>query len=364
MPWFLAAAALTCAGIALVASATADPANGILFGAAAKAQVLWWAVSVAVSLVAARIPFAWWKELAVPGYIASLLVILAMGVLAGSSLMPPIKGQCNWIVLGPFRIQPVEFIKLATLMATALLISSPGFEARRLGHVCLGLVVAALPAAMLAREDLGSALTFPPMAFGMLMAAGMRGRDFTLLMVGGLAVITLGISRLPQEGAKAYQYRRIQAWLHPEAYALTEGYQTARSVSAIGSGQYVGKGWSQGDQNRLGLIPEKHTDLISAVAGEEFGLIGMFVLCAGYVTFAWLGLGLAGTARDPCGRLIIVGFVCLLGGQAAINLSVATGLLPVTGITLPFLSYGGSSLLATWLGLGIARSAGRATQLV
>lgn len=323
----------------------------------ARAQIVWWAVSAGTCLIAWRMPFSWWRELAIPSYIAALVVILGMVALAGTSLVPNIKGQANWIVLGPLRVQPVEFIKLAALLGTALLMTAPGFDARRFSHVLLALVIAGLPAAMLAKEDLGSALTFVPMAFGILTVAGLRLRHLAILGLITLTVAAIGIASLPKEGNKAYQYKRIQAWLHPDQYALTEGYQTARSVSAIGSGQWVGKGWSQGDQNRLGMIPEKHTDLIFAVTGEELGLLGTLSVITLFVTFAWVGLANASGARDSCGRYVVVGYVSLVCGQAAINLSVATGLMPVTGVTLPFFSYGGSSLLGMWLGLGIACSA-------
>ncbi len=340
----------------MVISATARESEPGL-ASEARAQMLWWAVAIGACLAAWRVPFVWWRDLAIPGYIAALLVILTMAVLAGTSLVPPIKGQTNWIVLGPLRVQPVEFIKLATLLATSLLMTAPGFDARRFTHVLLALVIAGLPAALLAKEDLGSALTFVPMAFGILIVAGLRLRHLAILGLITLTVATAGIANLPKEGSKAYQYKRIQAWLHPDQYALTEGYQTARSVGAIGSGQWTGKGWGQGDQNRLGMIPEKHTDLIFAVTGEEFGLLGTVSVLGLFLSFAWIGLANASCARDACGRYVVVGYISLVCGQAAINLAVATGLMPVTGVTLPFFSYGGSSLVSMWLGLGIACSA-------
>lgn len=358
LPWgFLACAtALTAAGVAMVISATGSEADAGLANEA-RAQLQWWAIALATSLIAWRTPFRWWKELAIPGYVLSLLAVLGMAALAGTSLVPNIKGQANWIVLGPLRVQPVEFIKLAALLATARLMTAPGFDARRFPHVLLALIVAGLPAAMLAKEDLGSALTFVPLAFGILLVAGLRLRHLAILAVITGLVATAGVLALPKEGPKAYQYKRLQAWIHPDEYALTEGYQTARSVSAIGSGQVLGKGWGQGDQNRLGMIPEKHTDLIFAVTGEETGFLGCLGVLALYATFAWVGLANASGARDPAGRYVVVGYISLVTGQASINLAVATGLMPVTGVTLPFFSYGGSSLLGTWLGLGIAMSA-------
>jgi rod shape determining protein RodA len=358
LPWglLICATLLTVTGVAMVASATARETEAGL-APEARAQLTWFAIATVACLGAWRMPFRWWKELAVPGYIAALIVILAMTALAGTALVPRVKGLANWIRIGSLQVQPVEFIKLATLLAVARLMTAPGFSPTRFPHVLLALAIAGLPAVMLSRtQDLGSSLTLVPMVGGILLVAGMRWRHFALL--AGLAVLigALGIMALPKSGEKSYQYKRIQAWLHPEDYALTEGYQTARSVSAIGSGQILGKGYAQGDQNRLGMIPENHTDLIFAVTGEELGFVGCCAILTVLVIFVWVGLGHASRARDPAGRYVMVGYLSLVFGQASLNLAVVTGLMPVTGVPLPFFSYGGSSLLATWLGLGIAMS--------
>jgi cell division protein FtsW (lipid II flippase) len=358
-PWAMLALAslLSALGAAMVASATLDPHGPLSLGTEARAQLVWWAVSAPVAVGAAMVPFAFWRSLAVPGWIAALALQLGMLALAGTAMVPVIKGQANWLVLGPLRVQPIEFIKLAACLGAAALVASNGFDARRLGHVLLALTVAGIPAALNARSDLGSSLCFPPMVLAMLVAAGMRLRHLALLALLTLIALAGAVATLPHEGPKAYQWRRIQAWLHPEQYALAEGYQTARSVSAIGSGQVLGKGWGQGDQNRLGWIPEKHTDLIAAVAGEELGFAGLSLLVLLGVGLAWACLAGALGARDPCARAFLVGWTGLTAGQAGINLAVALGLMPVTGVTLPFVSYGGSSLLACHLGLGLAMAA-------
>jgi cell division protein FtsW (lipid II flippase) len=260
-------------------------------------------------------------------------------------------------------------------LVCARLVSSPDFQPARILHLAGALALAAVPSAMLVRSDLGSSLTFPPMILGMLLAMGMRMLHavviaFTcfVLIVGSVTLATVDAPEgssirkvqetvLPRTGPKSYQYKRIMAWLNPDDYALTEGYQTARSVRSIGSGQFFGKGYLEGDQNRLGWLPEKHTDLIFAVVGEEVGFLGSALVLALLLAFAWVGLHTAATCRDPCGRALIVGYVCLIVGQSSINLAVAMGMMPVTGVTLPFFSYGGSSLLACHLGLGISLSA-------
>ncbi len=373
--WLALVTLLTTMGVSFVISACYDPGAPYGLGDEARKQLTWWAVSVVACLAVMHTPFAWWRSLAVPLFLVGLGLELFMLVAAGTSVVPVIKGQANWLVLGPLRVQPVEFIKLATLVACARLVASPDFQPGRLLHLTAALALAAIPSLLHARSDLGSSLTFPPMIFGMLLAMGMRLTHFAvigltclILAIGSFTVLTMeapegsGIrnfqeSVLPRTGPKAYQYKRIQAWLNPDDYALTEGYQTARSVRSIGSGQFLGKGYLEGDQNRLGWLPEKHTDLIFAVVGEEVGFVGSTVVLALFLAFAWVGLHTAAMCRDPCGRAMIVGYVCLIIGQSTINLAVAMGMMPVTGITLPFFSYGGSSLLASYLGLGICLSA-------
>lgn len=373
--WLALTVALTAMGVSFVISACYDPGAAYGLGDEARKQLGWWAVSAIACLVAMHVPFAVWRGLAIPLFLAGLCLEVFMLVAAGTSVVPVIKGQANWLVLGPLRLQPVEFIKLATLLACARLVAHPDFQPARLLHLIAALSLAAIPSLLHARSDLGSSLTFPPMIFGMLLAMGMRLTHFAIIAftcvviaVGSLTLVTMDAQEgssvrnvqetlLPRTGPKSYQYKRIMAWLNPDDYALTEGYQTARSVRSIGSGQLIGKGYLDGDQNRLGWLPEKHTDLIFAVVGEEVGFLGSVLVLALLLAFAWVGLHAAAMCRDPCGRALIVGYVCLIIGQSAINLAVATGMMPVTGITLPFFSYGGSSLLACHLGLGICLSA-------
>lgn len=356
--WLGLSALLSGVGILFVASATVEAAGDGWATREAAAQAVWWLVGATACAAAMHCAPATWRRLAFPAAIAGCIVMLLMLVLAGTPLVPRIKGQANWIVLGGLRLQPVELVKLATMLACATLAAAPNFDARRLAHCGWLLLVAGIPAAIVAREDLGSALTIPPMAVGILLLAGMRLRHLALAVALLLAALVAAYAVLPREGPKAYQWRRIDAFLHPEDYALAEAYQTERSKRSIGSGQWLGKGYMQGEQNRLGWVPEKHTDLVFAVVGEEVGFAGSAGLIV--LLLAWCGLGLLASARapGPWGRMVCGGFTCLVGGQAAINLAVAMGMMPVTGVTLPFVSYGGSSMVVCWLGLGVCASAG------
>lgn len=355
--WLGLSALLSGIGILFVASATAEAAGDGWLTRESTAQLVWWLVGAVACAAAMHCAPATWRRLAFPAAIAGCILMLLMLVLAGTPLVPRIKGQANWIVLGGLRLQPVELVKIATMLACATLAAAPNFDARRLSHCGWLLLVAGIPAAIVAKEDLGSALTIPPMAVGILLLAGMRLRHLGVAVALLLAALVAAYALLPREGPKAYQWRRIDAFLHPENYALAEAYQTERSKRSIGSGQWLGKGYMQGEQNRLGWVPEKHTDLVFAVVGEEVGFVGS----AGFVVLllAWCGLGLLASARapGPWSRMVCGGFTCLVGGQAAINLAVAMGMMPVTGVTLPFVSYGGSSMVVCWLGLGVCASA-------
>lgn len=367
MNWgpLLMAMLLTGIGLAFVISATADPVAEGAWGREAKMQLIWWGLSLTACGVCLHVPLATWKQLALPLFILCLLVQVGMIALAGTPLVPSIKGAHNWIALGPFRVQPSEFYKIGALLLGSSMLADPRYDVRSFGGALLVLFIICLPAVTIAKEDLGSALTFFPMAIGMLLLAGMHLRHLAVLGVLGLATMAVGVLTLIKTAPTSYQVLRLKAWLNPEEFHNTTGYQSLRAFRSVGSGQLTGKGYGQGDQNLLGWLPEKHTDMIFAVIGEETGFLGCLVVLGCILTFGLTGLWAAMVCRDSFGRFIIAGFTCLIMGQVAINLAVVLGLMPVTGITLPFFSYGGSSLLGTYITLGIcgAASVARSHQL-
>ena len=356
------AMALTAIGLTAIASAVYDPALPLGLGREAVAQLQWAALALIAGLIAARVPFAVYASAGVPAYAVAVVLIAGMAVLAAlqSPLVPRIKGQANWLVLGPVRVQPVEFVKLLLLLAMAGFCAWPGFSAARLLHVAVAAAMALLPIALIAREDLGSALTLLPMVAAILVAAGTRWWMLLLGVVLAAAVVAGGVATLPREGPKSYQWRRIDAWLDPERYQAAEAFQAERSLRSIGNGGWTGQGFAQGDQNRLGWVPEKHTDMISSVIGEEGGYVAMQTVILLFLGLGLCALALAAAVPLPGARLVLAGGAGLLIGQMAINLMVATRMMPVTGVTLPLISYGGSSLLASWLLLGLMASAARA----
>ncbi len=343
---------LTGFGAVFVVSSTLDPSAG--WGREARMQLAWITLSLGACLVSMHVPLMVWRDTAPAAYIALLLAQAFMMIMAGTSLVPTIKGAHNWIALGSLRIQPSEFYKIATLLMCARLLTVPEADPRRFSWAFLVLACGGLPALLLLREDLGSALTFLPMVLGMLFFAGMRLHHIAGIVLTMSLVVAAGVTALPRN---SYHYRRLQAWLDPQSYALTEGYQTIRTVRSVGSGRLSGKGYALGEQNLLGYVPESHTDSIYAVIGEETGFVGSCLALLLFLGFALVLLHAAARCRQPFGRLFIGGFASLVFGQMTINVMVVLGLMPVTGITLPFFSYGGSSMLALYIMLGITLSA-------
>ena len=362
----LAALALAVIGVFFVHSACLDAAADEGWSREALRQLTWFVLGLGGCALAMHVPLRTWRRAALPLVGVALVVQLFMLVMADSSLVPRIKGQCNWIRIGTVNLQPSEFIKLAVLLACARILTLPQADAGRLVWVAMVALAGGIPLLLLAKEDRGGALTFVPMLVGLLVLAGMHLRWIALAIVLGVPAMagTLWYVLTRPDAQESYLVRRIFAFWNPEAYALQEGFQTIRSLRSIGSGQWFGKGYGVGPQNNLNWLPEEHNDMIFAVIAEETGFIGSAI-----VVLLFLGLGLAllfasTTCRDRFGRLVIGGFACLIFGQACINLAVVTSLMPVTGVTLPFVSYGGSSLLALFIGLGmcLGMSAARSHQ--
>ncbi len=280
---------------------------------------------------------------------APLLYLCGLLLLCGVFLTRPINGARSWYNLYFFKLQPSELMKPIVIVTLAhYLMYRDSYK--RLAGLAVPLVLAMVPMLLILKQpDLGTTLAFAPVVFVMLFAAGARLWHLALMIfcgMGGMVCMWFTVM-------KDYQKKRVWAWLNPEEYRLGEAWQLLRSEAAIGSGGLFGKGWGQSSQGSLNLLPEKHTDFIFAVVAEEGGfflaaLLLLLVFCA-----ALSGLGIAARTREPAGRLIAVGCVTILVSQVLINSGVALGLLPTTGLTFPFVSYGGSSILSSFICLGL-----------
>jgi rod shape determining protein RodA len=335
-------AAVLVIGMCFIASAVKGQGGGASAGFLTR-QVLYVGMGVTVFVALLRISYLDILRQAPLLYLVGLLMLC--GVLATR----PINGARSWFDLYFFKLQPSELMKPIVILTLAhYLMYRQSY--RKLTGLLVPLVLAMAPMLLILKQpDMGTAMVFVPVIFVMLFAAGARLPHLALMVLtGGAGMVAMWSTVL-----KDYQKRRVLAWLDPEQYRLGEAWQLLRSETAIGSGGVMGKGWGESSQGGLNLLPEKHTDFIFAVVAEEggfllAGLLLLLVLCA-----VLSGLGIAARTREPAGRLIAVGCATVIGAQSLINAGVALGLLPTTGLTFPFVSYGGSSVISAFICLGL-----------
>ncbi len=272
----------------------------------------------------------------------SLLLVHVAGTQAG--------GAQRWLGLGPVSLQPSEFMKIALVVVLATNLHRWAGGARLgLGRLIAPIVLFAPPAFFILRQpDLGTVILLGLVVFSVLLVAGLS------LRVVLIAALVVGPA-LPfaWQQMKPYQQARVTSFLNPQADPLGAGYHVLQSKIAIGSGMLHGKGYLQGTQNSLHFLPEQHTDFVFSVFAEEWGFIGAVMLLALYAALILRGLVIATKAKDNLGALLAAGLTATVFWQVLINIAMTSGSLPVVGITLPFLSYGGSSLLALLTSIGL-----------
>jgi cell division protein FtsW len=348
--------ALVAFGLVMVYSATsasAALANGDSSFYLRK-QGLYALVGVVLLLVARRTNYRTLRHL------APMLVLTSIGLLlAVLAIGTTVNGARRWISVGPAVFQPSEFAKLALLVfACAYLARRPAPQT--LGELIkpLGILTGVICALLLAEPDLGTAITITVMLGGILVVSGAPSR--LLASAGGIAVFLV----LAAAWFEPYRRARLLSFLNPWSDAQGAGYQTVQAMIGLGSGGIFGEGLGQ-SVLKANYLPEAHTDMIFAIIGEELGLVGATALIAAYAAFAYAGFRVALTCKDPFGKRLAAGITTLVCGQALINIAAVMGAAPLTGITLPFVSYGGSSLVvglaAVGILLNIAGDDGRAT---
>jgi len=353
--WLLViAASLVGLGLVMVFSTSAVHAEK--FGSPVRLlvkQALWLGLGLAAMLVAWRVDYhlyaRHWK-IVLGLTVAMLAAVLIPGL--GSRL----NGARRWILAMGYSVQPSEFAKIGLVIFVAAFLCK---YHRNLGSFVKGFLpvtagVAGIFLLIVLEPDAGTALLVGAVAFLMLMVGGIRMKHLlpVVLVVAPVVVLAIFIKH-------DYVERRIVAFLHPEIDPLGAGYQARQSVLALGSGGFFGKGLGNG-QIKLHFLPEAHTDFVLAIIGEELGLIGTLAVVGLFVGLVYHGMKIAQTAPDRFGFLLVFGLTVFIGLQAAINVAVVTASVPTKGISLPLVSYGGSSLLATMLSLGIILNVARA----
>jgi cell division protein FtsW len=308
-------------------------------------QVLWMGLGGIAFYVAARMSYDRWRRVRVLlllGTLALLLVVLvpSIGVSAG--------GSARWIGFGQLRIQPSELMKLALAVFGADLLARRADRVHETGAVVVPLLVVLGIAGVLVlkQPDMGTALVLACITLALLYAGGVPLKPVLKVLVGvALLGVILGL-------AEPYRRQRLLSFLNPSAHAQGSGYQVVQSLTGLGSGRLFGLGLA-GGREKWGLLPNAHTDFIFSVIGEQVGLIGALVVLGLFAALAWYGLKAASRAPDRFGALLAVAATCWITSQAVINIGAVIGLLPVTGIPLPFISFGGSSLVITMVAGGI-----------
>jgi rod shape determining protein RodA len=317
-------------------------------------QGIYAAVGVVLMYGVSRIDYSRLRELRYPVYGLMLGLIVVVLAIAGAT-----RGSKAWIELPFFNFQPSELGKVLLIVALG------GFlvdRMRRMGRdttariMLLGLVPAML---VMAEPDLGSAMVYVVGALALLFVAGAPWRHFAALTALFAVSISLVLVVAPMAGVQVlepYQVDRLTSFLHPSADPGDEGYQQQQSLIAMGSGEKTGRGVAQATQTSLNFLPEHHTDFIFAVVGETYGFAGCALVLSLYALLIWRGLHILTVAKNLYGALIAGGITVMLLFQLFVNIGMNVGIMPITGVTAPLLSFGGSSMLATFLALGLLHS--------
>jgi rod shape determining protein RodA len=344
--WGLLALTLAIGAAGLVALYSAVSAGAIepdlvLF----KKQLIWYGAGLMIMVFCFLFDYKQFERFANVIYlvsVGSLIAVLFFGKY--------VAGSRRWLPMGPFSLQPSEMAKVAVIIVLARYyakaINTDGLNFRDLMTPAF---LTAVPFLLIARQpDLGTAMVIALIAGVMTLFAKIERRTLGWLMTTFMLLVPSVWFFLHD-----YQKQRIMTFLNPDRDPLGAGYHIIQSKIAIGSGMITGKGFLKGTQNALSFLPEQHTDFIFSVLAEEWGLIGSLTMVILFLIIIAWGLSIAGRCRDPFGTVLSVGVTAMIAWQVVINICMVMGLMPVVGVTLPFISYGGSSIITMMMGIGL-----------
>jgi len=347
----LAVAGLVVMGLFMVYSATQQSLDAIGAdpGTYLKRQATFAALGMVVVMLAASFDYRFLKVYAGIVYGASLLLLVLVRTPLGTS----VRGSQRWFELFGFQLSPSELAKIALIIMLAAFLS----EVRRSGvdlslqDVYRATAIAALPGLLVfIQPDLGTSIVLVSILFGVLVVAGARARHLGILALTAIVLIfgafQLGLVR-------DYQIARLTSFLDPQDDPQRTGYNRVQAEIAIGSGGLTGLGYLQGTQTNLDFVPEQHTDFIFTVVGEEFGFVGAVTMLLLFALVVWRAFRIALVSKDPFGTYVAAGIGSVLAIQMFVNVVMTLGIMPITGIPLPFVSYGGSSLLTSSVMVGL-----------
>lgn len=312
-------------------------------------QLIMFVVGLVLLLYLANQDSAVYKMFAPIGYIISVVALLATLILGTS-----IRGSTRWIPIGSFQLQPGEIVKPLFVLSFAFFLTK--FPPKNLKNILINSVLFLIPALLIFKQpDLGTTLVVSAIWVFQMFVAG-----FSYYLIGLITILTAVFARYLPNILHGYQLKRLETFIDPFSDPLGAGYNVIQSIVAVGSGGILGKGLGKGTQSHLRFLPERHTDFIFASLAEELGIFGslLVIFCLGGLLYRILHLATHTTSSSS--RLIYIGIFGYLFFQTFINIGMNIGISPVTGVTLPLISYGGSSILATAITLGIASSLSRA----
>jgi len=312
------------------------------------------AVAIGVMFIAANVPPTLLQKVAAPAYVVGVLLLVGVEV-AGVT----VKGATRWLDIGITRIQPSEMMRLALPLMLAWYFHLRSGERRALDFAVAALLVA-LPVALIAKQpDLGTALLVLAAGAYVIFFAGLPWKWLAAMVAAGLALLPLAWTMMHD-----YQRMRVLTLIDPSTDPLGKGFHTLQAAIAIGSGGALGKGWMQGTQTHLEFIPERTSDFIFAVFSEEFGLVGNLVLMSLFLALVVRALLIAINASSTFSRLLAGSIALIIFTYAFVNMGMVSGVLPVVGVPLPFISYGGTALVTLGLAIGLLMSIHRHRKLV
>lgn len=338
-------------GLILLVTATAAIGVAMLYSAAngswnpwATRQIARYAVGFVILITVALVDIRFWWRYSYLLY-AALLVLLVAVEIVGSIGM----GAQRWINLGIIKLQPSELMKVGLALALARYFHGVSTEdVRRIHYLFVPLLLIGLPSALVLKQpDLGTALFLIMIGGAVFFVAGVRLWKFGVVLAATGAAVPIVWSTL-----RSYQQKRILTFLDPESDPLGAGYHILQSKIALGSGGLFGKGFMQGSQSRLNFVPEKQTDFIFTMMAEEFGMVGGLVLLGLYILIMIYGFAIGLRSRSHFGRLLALGLTSMLFLYVFINIAMVMGLIPVVGVPLPLISYGGTAMLTLMIGFG------------
>jgi rod shape determining protein RodA len=351
----LLTAALIAVGLLLLYSATNQTLrqDGLDPFVRVKKQAITAVLGIIVLIAIVSFDYRFFKVYAGFIYAATILALLLVRV-PGIGSTDTLGAAQRWFDVAGFQVTPSEFTKLSVIVMLAAVLSELRSAVPTVSDLIRVLAIATIPLILVfIGPDIGTSIVIVTIVVGMLVVAGTRARHLVVLAVIGLGLI---FSAFRLGVVEDYQVARLTAFLDPTNAPADARYNLDQSLIAVGSGGLLGKGYLGGTQTNLDYVPEQHTDFIFTVAGEEFGFVGAMAILLLYALLLWRSIRIASLAKDPFGTYVASGIASMFAIQMFVNVGMVLGIMPITGIPLPFLSYGGSSIIASFIAIGMLES--------